>query len=43
MSMIQAHIDVQKCDFRGGGVLSEFDGIAAVKAFKELDELGPRG
>ena len=44
--MIHAHIDVQKCDFRGGGVPGELDGIAAVEAFKELDEgvgtMGPQ-
>jgi hypothetical protein len=33
--MIHMYIDVQKCDFRGGGVPGELDGIAAVEAFKE--------
>ena len=44
MTMTQAHIDVQKCDFGGGGMPSEFDRIATVEAFKELIEgIGPRG
>ena len=34
--MIQGHIHVEKCDLGGGGMLSEFDGIAVVEAFKEL-------
>ena len=29
------YINIQKCDFGGGG---ELDGIAAVEAFKELGE-----
>ena len=31
-------IDIQKCDFFGGGVPGELDGIVAVEAFKELGE-----
>ena len=38
MTMTQAHIDVQKCDFGGGGVPSDLDGIAGVEVFKELGE-----
>jgi hypothetical protein len=38
MTTTQAHIDIRKCDFLAGGVLSEFDGIASVEAFKELGE-----
>ena len=38
MTMIQAHINVQKHDFGEGGVPSEFDGIEAVEAFKKLAE-----
>ena len=38
LAMIHAYIDVQKCDFGGGGVPGELNGIAAVQAFKELDE-----
>ena len=34
--MIHTYIDIQKCDYGGGGVLDEMDGIAAVEAFKEL-------
>ena len=34
----QAHIDLQKQYFSGGGVPSEFNGIVAVEAFKELGE-----
>ena len=36
MTLIQAYIDVQKCDFFRRGVPGELDGIAAVEAFKEL-------
>jgi hypothetical protein len=35
-TMIQVHIEVQKCDLGGGDMLSEFDGIAAIEVFKEL-------
>ena len=46
LTMIHMHIDVQKCDFGGGGVPGELDGIAAVEAFKELGEgvgtMGPK-
>ena len=38
LTMIHTYIDVQKCDFRGGGMPGELDGIAAVEAFKELGE-----
>ena len=38
MTKIQAHNNVQKYDFIGGDMPSEFDGIAAVEAFKELGE-----
>ena len=38
MNMSQAHINVQKHDFRGGSVPIELHGIAAVEAFKELGE-----
>jgi hypothetical protein len=38
MTLIQSYIDIQKCDFGGGGVPGELDGIAAVEAFKELGE-----
>jgi hypothetical protein len=38
MTLTQSYIDVQKCDFGGGSVPSEFNGIAAVEAFKELGE-----
>jgi hypothetical protein len=34
ITMAQAHIDIQKHDFRGGGVPSKFDGITAVEMFK---------
>ena len=37
MTLTQAFINVQKCDF-GGGVPGELDGIAAVEVFKELGE-----
>ena len=44
--MIHTYVDVQKCDFGGGGVPGELDGIAAVEAFKELGEgvgtMGPK-
>ena len=36
LTMIHTYIDIQKCDFGGGGVLGELDGIVAVEAFKEL-------
>ena len=36
--MTRVHIDVQKCDFGGGSVPSELDGIVAYEAFKKLDE-----
>ena len=36
LTMIHTYIDVQKCDFGGGGVPGELDRIAAVEAFKEL-------
>ena len=36
MTMIQAHIDVQKHDLGGGGMAREFDRIVAVEAFQEL-------
>ena len=39
--MIHVYIDIQKCDFGGGGVPGELDELAA---FKELDEgVGPMG
>ena len=38
MTMAQVHINVQKYDFRGGGVPSEFDEIAAIEVFKEVGE-----
>ena len=38
LTMIHTYIDVQKCDFGGGGMPGELDGIAAVEAFKELGE-----
>ena len=38
MTMTQAHINVQKCDFGGGGEPSELDRMAAIEAFKELGE-----
>ena len=38
MTLTQAHIDVQKHDFGGGGMPSELERIAAVEAFKELGE-----
>ena len=38
LTMILMYIDVQKCVFGGGGVPGEWDGIAAVEAFKELGE-----
>ena len=38
LTMIHTYIDIQKCDFGGGGVPGELDGIAAVEAFKELGE-----
>ena len=38
MTLIQVHIDAQRCDIRGGGLPSKFDGIEAVEAFKILDE-----
>jgi hypothetical protein len=44
--MTHTYIDVQKCDFRGGGVPGELDKIAAVEGFKELGEgvgsMGPK-
>ena len=44
LTMIHTYIDVQKCDFGGGGVPGELDGIAAVEAFKELgEEVGTMG
>ena len=46
VTLIHAYIDVQKSDFRGGGVPGELDGIAAVEAFKVLGEgdrtMGPQ-
>ena len=36
LTMIHAYIDVQKCDFGGGGVPGELDRIMTVEAFKEL-------
>ena len=46
LTMIHTYINVQKCDFGGGGVPAELDGIAAVGAFKELGEgagsMGPK-
>ena len=38
MNLIQAHIDIQKRDFRGGSIPNEFDRIATVEAFKKLGE-----
>jgi hypothetical protein len=38
LTMIHVYIDVQKCDFRGGDVPGELDGISTVEAFKELGE-----
>ena len=44
--MIHTYINVQKCDFGGGGVPGELDGIVAVEAFEELGEgvwtMGPK-
>ena len=37
-AMAQAHINVQKLNFKGGGVPSELDRIAAVETLKELGE-----
>ena len=34
MTMIQEHIHIQKHDFQGGDILSEFDGIVVVKEFQ---------
>ena len=46
MTLIQAYINIQKCDFGGGSVPGELDGIAAVEAVKELGEgvgtMGPQ-
>ena len=46
LTMIHTYIDVQKCDFGGGGVPRELDGITAVDVFKELGEgvgtMGPK-
>ena len=36
MAMVHTLIDIQKCDFGGGGVPIEYDWIAAVEAFREL-------
>ena len=42
MNLIQAYIDVQKCEFEGESVLGELDLIAAVESFKELGKgVGP--
>ena len=38
ITVIQAYIDIQKCNFGGGGVPGEMVGIAAVEAFKDLGE-----
>ena len=38
ITMIQVHIDVQKCDLGGEDVPSELDRIVAVETFKQLDE-----
>ena len=38
LTMIHMYIDVQKCEFGGGGVPGELDGIAAFEAFKDLGE-----
>ena len=38
LTMIHTYFDIQKCDFGGGGVPGELDGIATVEAFKELGE-----
>ena len=47
LTMIHMYIDVQKCDFGGGDVPGELDGISTVEAFKELGEgfgtMWPRG
>ena len=44
MTLIQAYIDVQKCDFFRRGVPGELDGIAAVEAFKgeEVGTMRPK-
>ena len=46
LTMIHTYIDVQKCDFGGGGVPGELNGIATVEAFKELGKgfgtMGPK-
>ena len=38
MTMIQMHIDVQKCELGGGGMLGEYHGIGTIEPFKDLDE-----
>ena len=38
LAMIHMYIDIQKCNFGGGGVPGEMVGIAAVEAFKDLGE-----
>ena len=42
MTLIQVYIDVQKCDFGGGVVPSELEGLAAVRLSRNwVRELGP--
>ena len=38
MTMIQTQVIIQKHDLGGGGMPGEFDGMAAIEAFKELCE-----
>ena len=38
LTMVTIYSDVQKCDFGGGSVPGELDGIATVEAFQELGE-----
>ena len=38
MTMIQAHINIHKCDFDRGVLLSEFNEIVAIEELKELGE-----
>ena len=38
LTMIHTYINIQKCDFGGGGVPGKLDGIATVEEFKELGE-----
>ena len=38
LTMIHTYMNVQKCDFGGGGVSGELHGIATVEAFKKLTD-----